>query len=191
MIEKSLCNVEFSLLVNALNWNTAILGRARVRQIRSAPSECANVMYQRVMDNRTALCYSNNEDDAPFGPDGIRTPYIKFVTRCNCELTFHYRFAPGRYTHSSQFDLGGVTIWGQVFSLSGGGYVVQLPDLRTAHAQDIQAFCKGLENDDFIDGATRAVFFEMVVLSPSEHHFAIVTLVQYCLGIGTARLQMS
>jgi len=76
--------------------------------------------------------------------------------------------------------LGGVPIWGQVFSLSGGGYVAPLPDLRTADAKAIQMFCKDLENDDFIDGATRAVFFEMVVLSPSEHHFAIVTLVPCC-----------
>jgi len=55
--------------------------------------------------------------------------------------------------------------------------VVHLPNLRNSSQAEMQNFCLGLAADNFIDGATRAVFFEMVIMNPSEHHFAVASLV--------------
>lgn len=83
----------------------------------------------------------------------------------------------GRFVFSSESSLRGVASWGQVYSYSGGGHVVELPHLHNSTKGDMRNLCLDLQRDRFIDGATRAVFFEVVLLSPSEDHFAVVSLV--------------
>jgi len=55
--------------------------------------------------------------------------------------------------------------------------VTELPHFYNSTQDDMRDFCKELRDDNFIDGGTRAVFFELVLLSPSESHFAIASMV--------------
>lgn len=56
--------------------------------------------------------------------------------------------------------------------------MVELPHLHNSTQDMVRGFCLDLQRDHFIDGATRAVAFEMVLLSPSEDHFAVVSMVR-------------
>ena len=88
----------------------------------------------------------------------------------------------GKYVHKSEGDLKGSATWGEVDSYTGGGYIEPLPHLHNSTEAHIQEFCKRLQDDGFIDGATRALFFDLVLLSPSEEHFAVVSLVGQHFG---------
>lgn len=76
------------------------------------------------------------------------------------------------YRYTSASVLNGYPYWGQMAMYAGGGYLVRL----RGSSRTISAKMAQLEEEEWIDKYTRAIFVEFTVYNPGVNLFAISTL---------------
>jgi len=137
-----------------VNHYNTLLGRPRLRQIRSKIISC-DIGYG--FDNLPGAkaCFSDidDEEDASFGPND-------------------------EYKWQSAYDLGTSTKDGRLYAYPGSGYVVDLPNPDNEDArEEAEKLMTQLEEDGWIDASTRVVFIELSLYNPNENHFVVATMV--------------
>ena len=131
-----------------VNLYNRVIGRPRLRQLRSQASVCDITATFRALPPGT-ICFSSIKHEAShaFGPGG-------------------------KYRWSSADDLGSHTRTGKVDQYPGSGYVTLLPAPTSPDARNqTERMLSELEEDGWLDAATRAVFIELTLYNPSENHF--------------------
>jgi hypothetical protein len=122
--------------------NNRLLGGVRFRQLRAAPNKGCTV--PRSFQGISKVCYSfgyldSNKDTTPFGPAND----------------------PQRYTYQSAAESGSSTLTTPIlYSLDGGGYVVDMP-----LGSNFSDLVNQLVEDEWWDEATRAIIVTMNFLS--------------------------
>jgi len=111
-----------------------LIGPVRLRQVRVMADSCdVPAMFATLIDRCYAPYAATLHDDQPFGP-----PDRKWL-------------------HQTMAQLDGDTHNGEYAQYGGGGFVVDLPSNATAAALALEQ----LEQDGFVDRATRAVFVDL------------------------------
>jgi hypothetical protein len=126
-----------------------VLGRPRLRQIRSEMVDCDMPSKYATIQG---ACFGG-EDTRPFGPGSI-------------------------WTWQSEDDLDGSSTWGLTNVIyPGSGFVSTLPSTRASNATDeFNALISQLQNRDWLDLASRAMFAEFVMYEPDHNFFVVGTV---------------
>ncbi|XP_077979376.1 polycystin-1-like [Glandiceps talaboti] len=142
------------------------VGIARLRQIRTLPVDCLiqSTKYKDV--DMYKACISDSEVDRKSYSEG-------WVYDPNVNQTWVY---------SSEDQLDGMSITGQVNTYTGGGYVQELGISYSETTNILQH----LQDNQWIDRWTSAVFVEFTVYSQNKHLYSIVNLLVEFPSSGSA-----
>ncbi|XP_067670971.1 polycystin-1-like protein 2 [Haliotis asinina] len=137
-----------------------IMGYATMRQLRVKTGQCSTI---NVMSSAIVQCNEDysmlNEDKKSYGARW--SPY---------DLT---TLARKEYIYTPASELNGYPYWGLLGVYGGGGYVVELRGSK----DKLEKTMTLLEEENWIDKYTRAVFVEFTVYNPQVNLFAISTIV--------------
>ena len=142
------------------HYNTP-LGRPRLRQIRSKVTLCDVPGAFRYIGG-AGVCFTdfNHESTDAFGPQ-LREGEAN-------SRKYHWASADKLQTPSKRGKLG---------YYAGSGYVMLLPNLGRSDARaSAEQVLAEMEEDNWVDAATRAVFLEFTLYNPHENHFLVCTM---------------
>ncbi|ESO89018.1 hypothetical protein LOTGIDRAFT_228960 [Lottia gigantea] len=140
-----------------------IMGYATMRQLRVKPGLCEirGVMNGVIPECNEAYSFENQDEGT----------YLPRWQKLASGESYNDTSRPWRYTTAN--ELNGYPYWGKHEMYSGGGYVVQLRGSKDS----VRDVLKELEDDDWIDQYTRAVFVEFTIYNAQINLFAIATIV--------------
>ncbi|KAJ3434296.1 polycystin family member [Anaeramoeba flamelloides] len=126
------------------------VGAIRFRQLRVKPDSCDMPSdYEKVANS--SKCYprykNSIHDEEPFGTDEVQ------------------------FTYKSKESNQSSSIWGRLaFNYEGGGYVVDIP--KNSPSEDFQMEIEKMQNNSFIDRATRAIVINIYMYNVNTNYFA-------------------
>ncbi|XP_039346814.1 polycystin-1 isoform X1 [Mauremys reevesii] len=140
---------------------STMLGVPRLRQLRLQEAECLDTIH----DFRSGTDAPVAAKKCTYGSNGFNTgDYAVGWKRVSVNLTQTWSYSPP--------DLAGVWYWGYVSVYDSGGYIQELG----ATLEESRAHVDYLQQNNWINNMSRAVFVELTQYNPSVDLHAAVTL---------------
>uniref|UniRef100_A0A914ZMK6 Uncharacterized protein n=1 Tax=Parascaris univalens TaxID=6257 RepID=A0A914ZMK6_PARUN len=137
------------------------MGYGILRQVRSVPNRNCGLV-EKLMG------YFNACEGYTSGRFEDNTPAYSFGWKSATDINN----AQPQYIYHSQEALQGTTFYGTHDAYTGGGYVQTL----NGSADELLAAFTRLENENWIDEGTRAVFIEFSAYNVQTNHFSVIQL---------------
>jgi len=153
-----------------------LVGKVRLRQVRSAPYNCSvpakwKKTYTECYSEFT-LGFDDTESYGPRDRDNNGKP-----------LRWHRGTFKGKdvkFEFQSMWELNSIPTYGTRQFLGGGGFVFDLPNNKTEALREIH----DLKSYGWIDRRTRAVFIDFAVYNPNLATYCVVSLLAEMLPSG-------
>ncbi|XP_028406520.1 polycystin-1-like isoform X2 [Dendronephthya gigantea] len=155
--------------------NAWLVGIARIRQLRVIDKGCVFPKGVGHLVGRCSLPYSfDNEDVGHYEAGWVP------MNKSKIELIKNDKWFKSPWSYKTAWQLSGTPYWGYFKTYWAGGYVSEL----SASYEEAVNKSKELEELEWLDGKTRAVFFEFTVYNPFTNFFAIINILTEILPTG-------
>ena len=155
-------------LRNRIMHTNQLVGKVRLRQVRSAPYNCS-------VPAKWKHTYSECYGEFRLGFDDTETYGPRDRDNNGQPLRWHRGTFKGKevlFEFQSMWDLNAIPMYGKRQFLGGGGYTFDLPNNKTEAIREIQ----DLKDYGWIDRRTRAVFIDFAVYNPNLATYCVVSL---------------